>query len=190
MKKTIWLAAGVAGMLLSNPVIDAQAAPKQHIQALNDHSFVIDSRPRFINLPDQGFAVAVESPYDIVSYDDHYYINQNGFWYRSSSYRGPWKLRKEKDLPSKIKKHRLEDIRMYRDAEYSKLNNRKTPEQQRSDQNNQRTLEQQRSDENNQRILDRQRYDENNRKKLEQQRSDEDNQRKLEQQRMDNNRPR
>ena len=71
MKKTIWLAAGVAGMLLSNPAIDAQAETRGKIQPLNDHSFVIDARPSFIYLPDEGFAVSVESQYDIISGDDH-----------------------------------------------------------------------------------------------------------------------
>jgi hypothetical protein len=148
---------------------------------------VIDSRPKFVNLPDQGFLVAVESPYDIISYKNRYYINQNGSWYRSSSYRGPWNVIKEKHLPSRIRRHRLEDIRKYRDVEYSKFNNRRTLEQQRSDANNRRTLEQQRSDENSQRKLDQQRSDENNQRKLDQQRSDENNQRKLDQQRSDEN---
>uniref|UniRef100_Q3ARS3 Uncharacterized protein n=1 Tax=Chlorobium chlorochromatii (strain CaD3) TaxID=340177 RepID=Q3ARS3_CHLCH len=135
MKKTIWLAAGVAGMLLGNPTVNAQAETRDIIQPRSDHSFVIDARPSFIYLPDQGFAVSVDSPYDIISGDDHYYMNQKGSWYRSSSYRGPWKLRKEKNLPSKIKKHRLEDIRMYRDAEYNKIINQRNSQQQRMDNN-------------------------------------------------------
>jgi len=161
MKKTIWLAAGVAGMLLSNPVIDTQAEARGKIQPLNDHSFVIDARPSFVYLPDEGFAVSVESPYDIIAGDDRYYINQKGSWYRSSSYRGPWELIKEKNLPSKIRKHRLEDIRKYRDAEYGKIASRRTPEQQRIDENNRRIIEQQRIDDNNQRSIEQQRIDDN-----------------------------
>jgi hypothetical protein len=188
MKKTIWLAAGVAGMLLGTPAIEARGAVNVQIRALNDHSFVIDSRPSFINLPERGFSVAVGTPYDIVYYDHRYYINQKGSWYRSSSYRGPWKVIREKNLPGKIRRHRLEDIKRYRDTEYSKISNRRTLEQQRSDENNRRVLEQQRSDENNRRVLEQQRSDENNRRVLEQQRSDENNRRVLEQQRHDENR--
>ena len=161
MKKTIWLAAGVAGMLLGNPVIEAQGAVKVRIQALNNHSFVIDSRPNFVNLPGRGFAVAVESPYDIVFYNNRYYINQNGSWYRSSNYRGPWNLIKGKNLPERIRRYRLEDIRTYRDNEYGKIRNRRTVEQQRTDENNRRTLEQQRTDEKNRRTLEQQRSEEN-----------------------------
>ncbi|MGB7511402.1 MAG: hypothetical protein WBP54_08975, partial [Pelodictyon phaeoclathratiforme] len=117
--------------------------------------------------------VAVGTPYDIVYYNHRYYINQNGSWYRSSSYRGPWNVIREKNLPGKIRRHRLEDIKRYRDTEYSKISNRRTLEQQRSDENNRRVLEQQRHDENNRRILEQQRSDENNRRVLEQQRHDE-----------------
>jgi hypothetical protein len=187
MKKTIWLAAGVAGMLLGTPAIEAGAAVNVQIHALNDHSFVIDSRPSFINLTDQGFSVAVGSPYDIVYYNKRYYINQSGSWYRSSSYRGPWNIIREKNLPGSIRRHRLDDIKRFRDVEYSKISNRRTLDQQRSDENNRRALDQQRSDENNRRTLDQQRTDENNRRLLDQRRMDENNRRTLEQQRMDEN---
>ena len=135
MKKNIWIAAGVAGMLLGNPAHEAQGETRGKIQTLNDHSFVIDARPSFIYLPDQGFAVSVESPYDIISGDDHFFINEKGSWYRSSSYRGPWELIKEKNLPSKVRQYRLEDIRKFRDAEYSKITNLRTPERLRMDEN-------------------------------------------------------
>ena len=188
-------------MLLGNPAIDAQAAVSVQVHARDGRSFVLESRPTFVMLPTQGFSVAVGSPYDIVFYDKRYYLNQDGSWYRSSSYRGPWTFVKTKHLPSRIRKHRLEEIRSFRDTEYrrhdqknnlelqrSNENNRRVLEQQRSDENNQRVLQQQRSDENNQRVLQQQRSDENNRRALEQQRNDENNRRTLEQQRNDQNR--
>jgi hypothetical protein len=139
-------------------------------------------------LPDQGFSVAVGSPYDIVFYDNRYYLNQNGSWYRSSSYRGPWDYIKTSHLPSRIRRHHVEQIRSFRDTEYRRHDQSNNLEQRRSDENNRRTLEQQRSDENNRRVLEQQRSDENNRRTLEQQRSDENNRRVLEQQRSDQNR--
>jgi hypothetical protein len=188
MKKSIWLAAGVAGMLLGSPIADVEGAVNLQIHSRNGHSFVLESRPSFVMLPEQGFSVAVGSPYDIVYYNNRYYINQNGAWYRSSSYRGPWSFIKTKHLPSQIRRHRLEDIRRFRDTEYHKNDQRNNLQQQRNDENNRRTLEQQRSDENNRRTLEQQRSDENNRRTLEQQRSDENNRRTLEQQRNDQNR--
>jgi hypothetical protein len=197
MKKTIWLAAGVAGMLLGNPAIEAQGAVRVQI----GRSFAIESRPNFIMLPDQGFSVAVGSPYDIVFYGNYYYICQDGSWYRSSNYRGPWRYMRRNDLPSRIRKNRLEDIRRYRDAEYSRRNhgnvmdqqrwnedNRRHLDQQRNDENNRRNLDQKRNDEDNRRDLDRKRSDEDNRRDLDRKRSDEDNRRDLDQKRKDENR--
>ncbi|NTV16913.1 MAG: BcpO-related WXXGXW repeat protein [Chlorobiaceae bacterium] len=188
MKKSIWLAAGVAGMLLGNPATEAKGAVSVLINARDGHSFVLESRPSFIMLPEKGFSVAVGSPYDIVFYDNRYYLNQNGSWYRSSNYRGPWTFIKAKHLPSRIRRHRLDEIRSFRDTEYRRHDQRNNLEQQRRDENNRRVLEQQRSDENNRRTLEQQRSDENNRRVLEQQRSDENNRRTLEQQRNDQNR--
>jgi hydroxymethylpyrimidine pyrophosphatase-like HAD family hydrolase len=187
MKKSIWLAAGVAGMLLGNAATEADAAGNAQIYAKNGRSFVIESRPNFIMLPEQGFSVAVGSRYDIVFFDNRYYINQNGAWYRSSNYHGPWKYIRENNLPSKIRRHSLDDIRRFRDNEYNRNNHTNRLEQQRNDENSRRTLEQQRSDENNKRVLDQQRGDENNKRLLDQQRSDENNKRLLDQQRSDEN---
>jgi hypothetical protein len=185
MKKTIWLAAGVTGMLLGNPAVDAKA--ELNVSVSTRPSFVIDRRPEFVELRDQGFSVAVGSPYDIVYYGNLYYLNQNGSWYRSSDYRGPWMSVRMNQLPPKIRRHRLEDIRRFRDTEYRSIESRRTLEQRRSDDSDKRNLDQQRSDENNKRNLDQQRSDENNKRNLNQQRSDENNKRKLDQQRSDEN---
>jgi hypothetical protein len=185
MKKSIWIAAGVTGMLLGNPSVNAKAAVNLSIGSNHGPSFSISSRPNFVHLQNQGFSVSVNSPYDIIQYGNHYYINQNGVWYRSSDYRGPWIVIRAHNLPSKIRRHRLEDIRGYRDREYRRNEDRRHVEQQRNDDNNRRNLEQQRSDENDKRKLDQRRSDENDKRKLDQRRSDENDKRKLDQQRTD-----
>jgi len=185
MKKTIWIAAGITGMLLGSPTTDAKAA--LNVRIGSRPSFVIDRRPDFVELRNLGFSVSVGSPYDIVYYGNLYYLNQNGSWYRSSDYRGPWISVRSSQLPSKIRRHRLEDIRRYRDTEYRNNEGRRRVDQQRTDEDNRRNLNQQRSDENNKRNLDQRRSDENNKRNLDQQRSDENNKRKLDQQRTDDN---
>ena len=189
MKKLILLTAGITGMLLGAPTAYAHV---ELCMSSPGHrpTFVIDVRPDFIELPDQGFSVSVGSPYDIITYDNWYYINQNGSWYRSSDYRGPWIDINENALPSNIRRHRLEEIRGYRDREYRNGENRRKMDQQRNDSINRRNLEQQRSDENNKRVLDQQRSDDNNKRALDQQRTDDNNRRLLEQQRSDANRNR
>jgi hypothetical protein len=119
MKKQIWLAAGIAGMLLANPASDAKAEVSVHISAGERiPAYAIERRPDFIELPGRGFSVSVGSPYDIISYGDGYYIHQNGSWYRSAHYRGPWIVVRDHDLPYGIRRHRMDDIRRYRDIEY------------------------------------------------------------------------
>ena len=147
MKKTIWLAAGISGMLLGHPAVDAKAAIDININAGSRRSFIINSPPSFIYLRTQGFSVSVGSPYDIVYYGDRYYIYNDGHWYRSYYYRGPWVLILDRGLPYQIRKHRWDDIRRYRDIEYRRSDSRKN-RYQRNDDNKRRILDQ-RSDANN-----------------------------------------
>lgn len=119
MKKQIWLAAGIAGMLLGSP--SAQAEVNVRIGGGDrPPSFVFDNRTNFINVPNLGFSVSVGSPQDIVRCDGRYYVNHNGRWYISNNFRGPWILVREGRLPYQIRRHRLEEIRSSRDAEYSR----------------------------------------------------------------------
>jgi len=123
MKKNMWLVAGIAGMLLGTSGADAKAEfsirlGDIRIDAGDRPAFVIESRPSFVYLEDQGFSVSMNSPYDIVFYDDLYYLYNEGIWYSSSDYSGPWLVIQEYDLPYNIRRHRWEDIRRYRDFEY------------------------------------------------------------------------
>jgi hypothetical protein len=154
MKKQIWLAAGIAGMLLGNPAADAKAALSVQISTGSHPSFIINSAPNFIYLRTQGFSVSVGSPYDIVYYSNYYYLYHGNHWYRSSSYHGPWIIILNKRLPYQIRRHRWEDIRRYRDIEYRR------PDRSHN--------QYQRTDDNRRRLLD-QRYEVNHRRVHEQQ---------------------
>ncbi|TLU51512.1 MAG: hypothetical protein FDX12_05790, partial [Chlorobium sp.] len=138
MKKNIWLVAGIAGMLLGLSSNDSQAEFRIrlgdiHIDAGERPAFVIDTRPNFIYLEDQGFSVSIDSPYDIIYYGDLYYLYRDGNWYRSSEYRGPWIIIQEYDLPYQIRRHRWEDINRYRDNEYGRHDRRYWEERNRLD---------------------------------------------------------
>ncbi len=150
MKKQIWLAAGIAGMLLANPAADAKAAINVQISTGSHPSFVINSAPNFIYLRGQGFSVSIGNPYDMVYYGRYYYIYHNNRWYRSSNYHGPWVLLRNNRLPYQIRRHRWEDIRRYRDIEYRRSDHGNN-QYQRNDDNKRRILDQ-RNDANNQRI--------------------------------------
>jgi hypothetical protein len=118
MKKQIWLAAGIAGMLLGSPAAQAEVNVHLGIGGNRPPSFVLDTRPNFINVPELGFYVSAGGPQDIIRCDNRYYVNHNGRWYISSNYGGPWIIVREGRLPRQISRHRWEDIRRYRDVEY------------------------------------------------------------------------
>jgi len=125
MDRKIWLAAGIAGMLLGTPTADARAEVNIRIGGGGDRPhFVMHRRPDFIYLPDIGFSVSRGAPYDILYYGDRYYLFNNGSWYRSSDYRGPWIIVSYSHLPSRIRRHHWDDIRRYRDNEYRRHDRR------------------------------------------------------------------
>ncbi len=141
MKKNIWLAAGIAGMLFANCPVVAQAEVDVRI-GIGDRGrgdrhrggldFVIDSRPDFIYLPERGFHVSVGGPYDVIYYGDRYYLYRGGSWYLSRNYRGPWILVMDYDLPYRLRRHRT-DIWRYRDMEYRRHDRRYWDERRRHD---------------------------------------------------------
>jgi len=147
MRKGICLAAAIGVMVFVNHPANAQDELAMSSRR-GGTSIVISSRPNFIDLPDQGFSISVGSPYDIISYDNRYYLYQNGGWYRSSDYRGPWVNIEERRLPDRIRRHRIEDIRRYRDVEYRKHDNWNQMDQRRNDNRNQ--MDQRRNDNRNQ----------------------------------------
>lgn len=132
MRKSICLATAICGMAFVNLPANAQDALAMSNRR-GGTSIVISSRPDFIDLPDQGFSISVGSPYDIISYDNRYYLYQNGGWYNSSDYRGPWAHVEENRMPDRIRRHRIEDIRRYRDVEYRKHDGRNNMDQRRDD---------------------------------------------------------
>jgi len=166
MKKNIWLAAGIAGMLLGYPFIDARAEVNVQISTSNSPSFVIDSAPNFIYLRTQGFSISVGSPYDIVYYGNYYYIYHNGRWYRASNYHGPWFIIVNNRLPYHIRRHRWEDIQRYRDIEYRRPDSRNN-RYQLNDDRRRRVLDE-RNEANSRKLQDRQKKTINDRQIQEQ----------------------
>ena len=85
-------------------------------------SVVIQTAPEFIYSPQLGFHVSVGSPHDIVYIGNDYYLYNNGYYYRSHNYNGPWVGVEGRRLPPGLRKHRYEEVRRYRDREYRKYN--------------------------------------------------------------------
>lgn len=124
MKSKMLMLAGVAGMLMSSPSVDALADVNVHIGGGPRTAFVIERPPRFIQLATPGFSVSYGAPYDIVLYGNSYYLYDHGDWYRSGRYNGPWRPVRMRELPPRIRRYRIEQIRSFRDDEYRRNRDR------------------------------------------------------------------
>jgi hypothetical protein len=114
------LGAGIAGLLLSTHPYDVQAKHKD-LYAMGIRSgpnFVIKVRPNFVYLPDLGFFVSYGSPYEMIFYNDIYYLFWNESWYYSFYFSGPWNIVQQDNLPVLFRRYRWFDIRRFRDTEY------------------------------------------------------------------------
>jgi hypothetical protein len=119
MKKNILMAAGIAALFAGYKPADAGAANLYVAMGTRGApEIVIGIRPDFIFLPDTGFYVSLGSPYDIIFYDNVYYLYQNGMWYYAWYYDGPWQHIPDYDLPPVLRRHQWYDLRRYRDREY------------------------------------------------------------------------
>ncbi|NTW54074.1 MAG: hypothetical protein HGB15_04810 [Chlorobaculum sp.] len=124
MKRKILMLAGVAGMLMSSPAVDALAEVNVNVGVGPRRAFVIDRPPSFIQLATPGFSVSYGAPYDIVLYGNDYYLYDNGGWYRSARYDGPWRTVRYRELPPRLRHYRIEQIRRFRDDEYRRHRDR------------------------------------------------------------------
>lgn len=93
-------------------------APPQRVIVSTPPSIHFDVAPLFVAPPRLGFYVGVDTPYDIVFSSDYYYLYYGNSWHRSNHHNGPWVEVPYRELPPGIRKHRIEQIRSYRDREY------------------------------------------------------------------------
>jgi len=65
---------------------------------------VVYGQPRFMEV--SGTDVYVldnsEGDYDLYSYGGYYYLSSDGYWYRSTSWRGPWRAIQEGIVPDQV----------------------------------------------------------------------------------------
>jgi hypothetical protein len=79
---------------------------------------VFSAPPRFIYSPHLGFYAAVETPYDVVYLDGHYYLWSKGFWYAAPYYTGPYVVVQGGRVPPPLHRFGWKEIRRYRDSEF------------------------------------------------------------------------
>lgn len=78
--------------------------------------------PQFVYVPELGYYVAIETPYDIAYIENEYFMFSNGFWYRTDHYGGAL-IRLERSMwPSLLTRHTMKDFRRFRDVEFKRYN--------------------------------------------------------------------
>jgi hypothetical protein len=100
------------------PVLVSTPPPPPVVVSPAPPQVVFQGAPRFIYSPHLGFYVAVETPYDVVFVDGRYYFWDNGVWYASPDYNGPWVVVQARRVPPPLVRFRYSEIRRYRDSEY------------------------------------------------------------------------
>lgn len=95
-------------------VYDDPLPPRQAVAA---PEVSLDQAPEFIYSQELGLFVSIDIPYDMVYDNLNYYLFYSGYWYRGRTYSGPWELVTVSNLPAKLLKQRVEQIRYQRDLE-------------------------------------------------------------------------
>lgn len=80
---------------------------------------VIPKPPLFLAPSHLGFQVAVGVPEDLFIVGGQYYLHKDNVWRVGSGYNGPWRVVRRNHLPPGLRRHRLREIRSYRDREYA-----------------------------------------------------------------------
>jgi hypothetical protein len=122
MKKTV-LVLVIAAIAAASPAVAEVSvnvnvgvpAPRVIVSSPSIH---FETAPFFVAPSRLGFYVGVDTPYDIIFNSDYYYLYYGNSWHRSGDYNGPWFEVPYRELPPGIRRHRIEQIRSYRDREY------------------------------------------------------------------------
>ncbi len=100
------------------PTFVVPPPPPRRVVVSAPPSVVFEVAPLFVAPSGLGFYVGVDTPYDIIFSSDFYYLYYGNSWRRARDYNGPWVEVPYRQLPPGIRRHRIEQIRSYRDREY------------------------------------------------------------------------
>jgi hypothetical protein len=123
MKKSVLLlsmaAISVASMVHAEVNVNVNVGvPTPRVIVSSPPAVLFEAPPFFIAPSRLGFYVGVDTPYDIIFSSDFYYLYYGNSWHRSRHHNGPWVEVPYRQLPPGIRKHRIEQIRSFRDREY------------------------------------------------------------------------
>jgi hypothetical protein len=123
MKKTVLVLVTVALTAASSAQAEVRVnvnvgVPAPRVIVSAPPAVLFETAPQFLAPSRLGFYVGVDTPYDILFSSDFYYLYYGNSWHRARHHNGPWIEVPYRELPPGIRKHRIEQIRSYRDREY------------------------------------------------------------------------
>jgi hypothetical protein len=80
----------------------------------------LEQSPEFLYSPELSVYVAAGVPYDLVYTGSAYFYFYGGRWYRGPYYNGPWVVVRVGSLPPPLARHRIGQIRYYRNVEFKR----------------------------------------------------------------------
>jgi hypothetical protein len=123
MKKTVLLLVLAVVTVVSSSQAEVNVSvnvgvPAPRVVVSAPPAILFDVPPLFVTPPRLGFYVGVDTPYDIIFSSDYYYLYYGNSWHRARHHNGPWIEVPYRQLPPGVRRHRIEQIRSYRDREY------------------------------------------------------------------------
>ena len=113
----------ICGMLMSlllsglmAPAADAQVHVNINIGP--PPPVIVQAPPPMLFLPEPGIYVAAGTAYDIFFIGGRYYYFYGDNWFWGPRYGGPWTYVTYRTLPPGLRKHKVKQLREYREREY------------------------------------------------------------------------
>jgi hypothetical protein len=92
----------LVGTMLVRPAL-AQVDVDIHITVPPPPAIVFRSEPEVVVVPQtRVYYVPAVTEYDMYRFGSHWYINRDGYWYRSKAYRGPFAVVEHHRVPREI----------------------------------------------------------------------------------------
>ena len=103
MNRSFICAAVAAGAVFLHPPATLAAGVDIHISVPPPPHVVFEAAPQVVIVPQTRVEyVPVATDYDMYRYGKYWYINSNGYWYRSHSYKGPFRYVEYRSLPHAV----------------------------------------------------------------------------------------
>jgi hypothetical protein len=81
--------------------------------------------PQFVYVPELGYYVAMGLAYDMIYDGRAYYFHNNGYWYQTPYYGGPWIHVTARLLPPILVRFNIKEVHRYRDVEFKRYEREK-----------------------------------------------------------------